>query len=186
MDLLYLDENKKLHRCVEGIEPTHVHMTIEEYNNLQSVLLNLKRICKEKSNQERNLKPKKERSGYILLGYDTNDFRMKFKESSVSFEARRLLIETPYSIGINYKEATNLIKSDLADMVLQFGAFGLIDKNNLLTDDMMKDLFKSDSDKYLIFVGLEAQRNGLWAARLFANFTPDVPVDLIKQNEKER
>ena len=186
MDLLYLKKKKKLHKCVEGIEPTHVHMTIEEYNNLQSVLLNLKRICKEKSNQERNLKPKKERSGYILLGYDTSDFRMKFKESSVSFEARRLLIETPYSIGINYKEATNLIKSDLSDMVLEFEAFGLVDKISLLTDEMVKDLFKSDSDKYLIFVGLEAQRNGLWAARLFANYTPNVPIDLIKQNEKER
>ena len=186
MDFLYLDENKKLKKCVEGIEATHVHMTIEEYNNMQSVLLNLKRICTEKSNQERGIKPKKERSGYILLGYDTSDFRMKFAESSVSFETRRLLIETPYSIGINYKEATTLIKNDLSEIALDCGAFGLVDKKLLLTADMIKDIFKVDSEKYLIFSGLEAQRNGVWAARLFANFTPDVPADLIKQKENER
>ena len=54
---------------------------------------------------------------------------------------------------------------------------------------MFGSFFQKDSDNMLFVAGLEAQKNGFWAVRLYANFTPNVPQDVIKQtnnNDKER
>lgn len=184
MKKLYLDENKKLRECRGSEEAAYVHMSIEEYNALTSIMQNLKRINKEKSNQERNIQPKKQRSGYILLGYDTAEFRIKFKEI-MGYECRRLLLESPYSVELKYRDALTLAVDDLAKIACEFGAALVIEKTDIVNETMFSEYFNENSEKILFITGLEAQRNGQWAIRLFANFTPDVPVDLIKNGGKD-
>ena len=98
MDFLIKSSTNKVRKADSQEDASHVMMKIEEYNSIINQLENLKRINKERSNKERNLEPKKKRSGYILLGYDTNNFRMNFDKESVSYECRRLLLETPHNV----------------------------------------------------------------------------------------
>ncbi len=182
MEKFYID-NHKLKPCQNGQDFSHILLTAKEYETMTLAIESLKRINRERSNAERNIKPKKDRSGYIVLGYDTNNFRIEFDEKTSSHEARRLLLETPYGLQIGYKEALTLILNDLAELSLEFGAFGCIDKRSIASKDIFESFFKADSEKFLIIFGLEAQRNGLWSVRLYANFTAIIPLDCIKQQE---
>lgn len=185
MQYLYLNENNRLQKCDAQHEATHVHMTIEEYNSLISIMQNLKRINKEKSNQEREIQPKKHRCGYLLLSYDTNTFRMNFGKESASFESRRLLLETPYRINLGYKDTLKLVNEDVLKIANSFNATTSLDKNSISNIEEFYNYFTKDAENILFIYGLEAQRNGFWAVRLFANFTPDVPVDCINDNKKK-
>ena len=190
MEFLVKKNNNSLGRTEKKEEASHVMLEIDEYNSIMRQLENLKRINKERSNSERQLKQKKERSGYILLGYDTNKMRTEFEGKSYSFETRRLLLESPYDVHFDYKTALELAQEDLIRLCDGFGADICIDKNLIANEQMLKNFFSIDSEKALFVGGLEAQRNGAWAVRLYANFTPNVPIDCIKKqpnkNDKER
>lgn len=189
MDFLIKSSTNKVRKADSQEDASHVMMKIEEYNSIINQLENLKRINKERSNKERNLKPKKKRSGYILLGYDTNNFRMNFDKESVSYECRRLLLETPHNVQFNYKDALSQVIEDMTTLSESFNASICIDKNSIINKEMFGSFFQKDSDNMLFVAGLEAQKNGFWAVRLYANFTPNVPQDVIKQtnnNDKER
>lgn len=183
MDFLIKSNTNKVRKADSQEEASHVMMKIEEYNSIINQLENLKRINKERSNSERGLKPKKQRSGYILLGYDTNNFRMNFDKESVSYECRRLLLETPHNIQFNYKDALSQVIEDMTTLSESFNASICIDKNSIIDKEMFESFFQKDSDNMLFVAGLEAQKNGFWAVRLYANFTPDIPTDCIKQND---
>ncbi len=185
MDFLYKDENKRMNLCEES-QATHVLLTIEEYNSKCKTNQNMHRILKEKQNASRGIQPKKQRSGYILLGYDTNKFRLEFDKETIGYDTRRLLLETPYPISLNYKSALELVMDDMAKLAIELGAFTCISKESIANAEIFKSFFNSESEKYLFCSGLEAQRNGIWAVRLHANYTPDIPPDLIKQNENNK
>lgn len=186
MDFLIKSNTNKVRKADGQEEASHVMMKIEEYNSIIKQLENLKRINRERSNSERGLKPKKERSGYVLLGYDTNNFRMNFDKESVSYECRRLLLETPHNIQFNYKDALSQVIEDMTILSESFNASICIDKNSIIDKEMLESFFQKDSDNMLFVHGLEAQRSGFWAVRLYANFTPDVPQDVIKQNNNDK
>lgn len=181
MDKLYKNSSGKMCLCNGDTPATHVLMTIKEYDSLETTIQNLKRINKERSNKERGLEPKKQRSGYILLGYDTNDFKLKFAKENTSYECRRLLLETPYTVSLSYKKAYDLILEDLLKLCGEFNADSVIEKTAILTVEMADSYFSMESAKVFFMTSLEAQRNGIWAVRLYANFTPNVPVDCIKE-----
>lgn len=186
MDFLIKTNNNKVNKADNQDSASHVMMKIEEYNSIMNQLENLKRINRERSNKERNLEPKKQRSGYILLGYDTNNFKMNFGKDSISYECRRLLLETPHDVRFNYKDALSQVIEDMTALSESFNASICIDKNSIIDKEMFESFFQNDSDNTLFISGLEAQRNGFWAVRLYANFTPDVPQDVIKQNDNNK
>lgn len=183
MDFLIKSNTNKVRKADSQENASHVMMKIEEYNSIMNQIENLKRINRERSNSERNLEPKKKRSGYILLGYDTNNFRMNFDKESVSYECRRLLLETPHDVRFNYKDALSQVIEDMTTLSESFNASICIDKNSIIDKEMFESFFQKDSDNMLFVHSLEAQRSGFWAVRLYANFTPDVPTDCIKQND---
>ena len=188
MDFLIKNTNNKMCKADSESNASHVMMNIEEYTSIMNQLENLKRINRERSNSERGLKPKKERSGYVLLGYATNNFRMNFGKDSNSYECRRLLLETTYDVRFNYKDALSQVIEDMTTLSESFGASICIDKNSIMDKEMFESFFQKDSGNVLFVHGLEAQRDGFWAVRLYANYTPDVPADCIKEttNNKER
>lgn len=180
MDFLYKTKENRMSRCtLERAE--FVMMSKSEYEELQKSIEELKRVVRERSNAERKIQPKKQRSGYILTGYDSADYRMSFSGKSYSYKSRRLLLETPYPITMSYPEAYSAAVEDLKILAGTFGAFDCISDDTIPTEDFLKDLYSPESEKYLITTGLEA-KNNLWAIRIYANFTPQIPTDMIKNS----
>lgn len=187
MQFLKLNERNRLEKAPKE-EATHVHLTIDEYNQLKDferTATNLQRILKEKSCSERNITNKKERSGYLILGYDTYNLKFNF-DSSKTKMVRRLLLESPYEISINYNEVEEFIIKDMQKVILEeLKADGIIYIDNIQDQNVADEIFRSQ-DNLLILGHVEMQRSGNWAARLYANYTPDIPKDLIKINENNK
>ena len=181
MQKLYLNEDKKLKPVDEKHEATHVHMTIEEYNNLVNANENLKRIVREKSNANRDLTPKKERSGYLVLSYDTYKLRLDVDDGKPFLNVRRLLLESPYSISSDFFESENLIYQDIDEKLYKLlQAEAIVKLDSIDSIEAVNEITESEN-KIIIIGHIEMQRNGLWAIRLYTNYTPRVPEDFIKQ-----
>lgn len=184
MQKLYLNESNRLKPIDESHEATHVHMTIDEYNDLVNATENLRRILTEKANAERGIIPKKERSGYIMLGYDSYTMRFNFENGTQSLPVRRLLLETPYSIESEYFETEKLVYNDIDQHLydnLKADGFMEIDE---IDKDILKEL--GDGNNNILIIGhLEMQRSNQWGVRLYTNYTPVIPSDLIKENNKK-
>lgn len=59
--------------------------------------INLKRICKENANAKRGIKPKKERSGFIVTATAEIFERVKVKKNMKEHRAYKSIVETPYN-----------------------------------------------------------------------------------------
>ena len=87
---------------------------LDDLNNeveiAQDLNTNLKRICRERANADRGLKPKKQHNGYVALAtssylerYRTSDREMK------EFLAYRTVIQTPYSVKFTMKSVEDML-----------------------------------------------------------------------------
>ncbi|ERI79426.1 hypothetical protein [[Clostridium] symbiosum] len=181
MQKLYLNEDNKLKPVDSEHEATHVHMTIEEYNNLVNANENLRRIVREKSNADRELIPKKERSGYLISGYDTYKLRLDVDEGKPFLNVRRLLLESPYSVSSDFFETENLIYQDIdVKLYKLLQAEAIVKLDSIDSIEAVNEIAESEN-KIIIIGHVEMQRNGQWAVRLYTNYTPQVPEDFIKQ-----
>ena len=90
---------------------------LDDLNNeveiAQDLNTNLKRICRERANADRGLKPKKQHNGYVALAtssylerYRTSDREMK------EFLAYRTVIQTPYSVKFTMKSVEDMLYDD--------------------------------------------------------------------------
>lgn len=90
---------------------------LDDLNNeveiAQDLNTNLKRICRERANADRGLKPKKQHNGYVALAtssylerYRTSDREMK------EFLAFRTVIQTPYSVKFTMKSVEDMLYDD--------------------------------------------------------------------------
>ena len=73
---------------------------------------NLKRICKERSNSDRGLKPKKEHSGFVCLSSSSYFERYKDSRDMVEFLAYKTVIQTPYAVSMDFDDVLSCIKED--------------------------------------------------------------------------
>ncbi|MCD8378103.1 MAG: hypothetical protein LUB59_04865 [Candidatus Gastranaerophilales bacterium] len=177
----YLDKNKSL--CSKE-NAEYVLMSADEYSVLQFSLDQLKRVNRERQNASRGLTPKKERSGYILLSYDSNTFKMSFQKNTASSPARRLLLETPYTIKVSYDAAKNFIMEDLEKLKDQLQCDEIIDKKDIKNSEKFIEVFEENDN--IIYSGLELQRGGTWAVRLYANYSVVIPEDMINFKEDKK
>lgn len=98
---------------------------VREKADVESLNTNLLRICRERSNATRQLRPKKAHSGYVA----------KKSEQAVKvwYEAKkrteqpvwRTIIETPYQVELTEKQARDLITDDIEnkDIMMFKGTF---------------------------------------------------------------
>lgn len=184
MELLCKNKIGEYQVCGEADNPEIVVLTIGEYLDYTKQITELKRVIRERSNSERGISPKKTRSGYVLLTYDTQMFRMQFKDQNIGAKSIRLLLETPYPLNTFYKDAYNSVIDDLIQIQNQLSADQVIKINSIKTTNQFMSLFKADAKKILIADSLEAQRSGYWALKLYANYIPHIGEDLLKQQQK--
>lgn len=80
----------------------------------QAVLLNanLKRICRERANADRDIKPKKEHSGFVCLSTSSYFERYKDGREMVEFLAYRTVIQTPYQVSMDFDAVLRCIDED--------------------------------------------------------------------------
>jgi len=180
MQKLYLNEDNKLKPADSEHEVTHVHMTIEEYNNLVNANKNLRRIVREKANADRDLTPKKERSGYLILGYDTYKLRLDVDEGKPFLNVCRLLLESPYSVRSDFFETEKLIFQDIDEKLYKLlQAEAIVKLDSMDSIESVNEIAELEN-KIIIIGHVEMQRNGQWAVRLYTNYMPQVPEDFIK------
>lgn len=96
------------------LEKTQREVETREQALSQSVALNsnLKRICKERANADRGLKPKKEHSGFVCLSTSSYFERYKDGRDTVDFLAYKTVIQTPYDVSMDFDDVLWCIKED--------------------------------------------------------------------------
>lgn len=184
MELFYKNGNEYI-VCDGRHDADIIVLSMSEYDDMMRQLMELKRINKEKSNAERGITPKKQRSGYVLLSYDTSPFRLNAGKEVLEAPTRRLLFETPYSVEMFYREAYSAVRDDFIRLAGKLGADDLEEKRNIKRNEFIR-IFGNNAKNTVILCGLELQRNQMWAARLHANFTPRIDRDFIKKQDKNK
>lgn len=74
---------------------------------------NLLRICKERANADRKLKPKKEHTGYVVISSQEKEIRYQEKRKMITAVVWETVFQSPYSIEFTEEQARKLIVSEL-------------------------------------------------------------------------
>lgn len=103
---------------------------------------NLLRIAKERANADRNLRPKKEHTGYVVVSSTEKDWR--YRDNRNKWETTRLwetVLQSPYSLDFNEQQARHemgeLTGEDSDDWVA--GRLGITDYYDGEYSDMLYD-----------------------------------------------
>ena len=80
----------------------------------QELNKNLLRISKERANKDRNLRPKKEHSGYVIISSTEKTYRYKGKNRYWTAAALwETVLQIPYSVDFTENQARKQVKDDL-------------------------------------------------------------------------
>lgn len=109
---------------------------------------NLIRICKERANADRKLKPKKEHTGYKIRNSQQKNYVYRQGKASHKASVWETILQTPYVIDFDAQEAKNLIYSEIMDIVNKIGItafkkdkyYQILDKDVQLEENIMFDI----------------------------------------------
>lgn len=92
-----------------------LNISSNEITRLEDLNANLKRICKERANSKRNLIPKKEHHGYMVLDSQqyTYNFHLGDKKTVYTVPCWKVRIQSFYDSSIPYETVVNELSNDL-------------------------------------------------------------------------
>lgn len=140
----------------------------EDLQNAESLNQNLKRIARERSNAKRGVKPKKERSGYIMLY--CNQYRQKYGKNNYA-NTWHCRIQTPWDASLNLNEIGKTMYNDLSQALYAMGVRTIqpVDKDGEYQDwDDCVLYRKSFAANY---------RSGYWEFDFYVNRLLKVPEE---------
>lgn len=149
----YKEDNSDAH--------THIILDKDDYNSLIREKNNLIRVHRERSNSARDLRPKKEHTGYVLI----SGMEGQTKQFGYTFKCYKYKFQTPYDIILSFEDAKKYISSDIK----QFDNFLLLDnrEHNYRKFSVYLDFSEFDSEEFddiweneLIFFDLKIKQNG--------------------------
>ncbi len=76
---------------------------------------NLKRICKERANADRKLRPKTEHSGFVVVSSSEKEHRYKRGQRWKTVRVWETVLQTPFSIDFTEEQARREIQETLLD-----------------------------------------------------------------------
>lgn len=76
---------------------------------------NLKRICKERANADRKLRPKKEHSGFVVVSSSEKEHRHKRGQRWKTVGLWETVLQTPFSVDFTEEQARQQIQETLLD-----------------------------------------------------------------------
>ena len=85
----------------------------EEASYQQGLNENLLRICRERANSARKLKPKKEHSGFVVVSSAEKEYRYKAGKNLKTVRLWETVLQSPYSVDFTEEQARRLIMEGL-------------------------------------------------------------------------
>lgn len=85
----------------------------EEAAHQRGLNENLLRICRERANSDRQLKPKKKHSGFIVLSSAERDYSYRIGKKAAKAKLWETALQSPYSIDFTDEQARRLIEEAL-------------------------------------------------------------------------
>jgi hypothetical protein len=141
-----------------------------------------RRICRERSNQARDLRPKKEHVGYLVVASSeyTLLLQREYSPSSKPNEREtawvwRTLVQTPYPVTLDAATAWAGIEPELADVFAKLGIRACAD-----TVDIAKRHPGCISYK---IVRLRDMRTGYWSIELHTTKSVLIPPEMIPPSQ---
>lgn len=159
----------------------------KELEKEKSLNTNLLRICRENANQKRNIRPKKQRSGYIFLSSEQYDDRKTFDEEgwgrtklkTVYFKAWKTVFETPYSCFLSQDQAKDLIYADLTEHNL-LSAINISKYGDLTIEEAQEP--EEYANKMYDTKYKANGRSGLWEVIIMHTLPVDVYTNSYEEN----
>ncbi len=139
---------------------------------------NLLRISRERANADRNLKPKKEHTGYIIISSTEKDYIYKKGHTNIKRRAWETILQSPYVFDFDEQQARRQVYDEIMSITAKIGIENYY-------DEKLSALFEN---------GNNLQKNQMFDIRLKRNFVSKywevifnhtlpigrVPKDMIK------
>lgn len=135
----FIEQAKKIKELTKLVEEQR-----KEINRLEKLNENLLRISRERANADRNLRPKKSRSGYWLTQYDEVRYSYHEGDEKISVPLYKTVILCPYTASSDWSVVSAQIMHELRDdskgpsILTQLGIDKVYEKSEFY-EDMIKD-----------------------------------------------
>lgn len=154
---------------------------IKRLNDLNS---NLIRIMKEKANSKRNIKPKKEKNGYLILNSTQYTYNFYFengkKKYSVSFPCWKIYIQSFYDCSIPFLVVKKEIEKDLINnFSKKLGIKAIYDLENM-TEEKLHEYWRKEENFIFKTNYKQNVKNNLWEIEYLTRGSIQVPEDMRK------
>ena len=103
--------------------------------------VNLLRIAKERANADRNLKPKKEHTGYVVVVSEVREYRYRSGKKWNRVKLRETVIQSHYTVDFSETEVETQIERELfpKNDVWLIGRIGITGRYDGTYEEMMED-----------------------------------------------
>lgn len=145
---------------------------------------NLIRICKERANADRKLKPKKEHTGYVVISSQEKEIRYQERRKWRTAVVWETVLQSPYSIDFTEEQARNLIFEELLtnEGGWKLGKIGISARYMVDYGELVEELGDKIKDKNRAF-GQRLRANykaGYWEYIVMHTFPlGPVPKDML-------
>ena len=172
----YIQITKKTHTDVSKLtyDNDRLRVTIkhlqEESDAARHLNQNLRRICRERANQERNIRPKKKHDGYIVLS--SQEWRITLPDGTRKTVWKSIL-QTPYDSSIPFDIIRNDIYMDIKNkVIIDLGCDDINEpeKNGVYFATKGNRLFQWSSH-------IADFRTGLWTIMILTSEAITVPAE---------
>ena len=156
-----MDENGKLRAAVKRFQ--------EDSEAAKLLNENLKRICRERANQARDIRPKKEHDGYIVLS--SREWTEKLPNGSQK-TAWKTVLQTPYDASITLDAVRREIYRELSSYVLpdlHCGYANDPDENGMYSESEENCMFRWNYTA--------DYRTGFWTVTIYTTDSLSVPIE---------
>jgi len=159
-----------------------------EVGRLEGLNKNLLRICTERANAKRGLKPKKEHDGYLLLESIEYEYRfvkqIRNRPKHLTLPSWKVKIQTPYDATLTLHQIEKMVHDDLIN---KFGA--KIGLTNVMTDGALERHEPNEiqeiwnSSQRFIFKKIYKQnfKSGLWEVDYLVNKNILAAPDMVRK-----
>jgi hypothetical protein len=157
------------------------HITEQDVAVKQAQKLNenLKRICRERANSDRNITPKKEHDGYLVL--QSREWRERLLDKRM-VRTWKSVIQTPYDASIEPEVIEKQVFGDLIEGVLvDIGC-----RHYVLPEDNGKYTHEDDGGVMYCWRYSADYKSGYWCVIIYTTRPLIVPVERRFRNVREK
>lgn len=176
MELRISDTEKEYARRITDLKE-HISEQEVAVKQAQKLNKNLKRICRERANADRNITPKKEHDGYLVL--QSREWRERLPDRRM-VRTWKSVLQTPYDASIEQSVIEEQILEDLTEKVLvDIGCLHYVspEDNGIYT-------YVDDENLLYCWHFCSDYKSGYWCVILYTTRPLIVPVERRYKNSQ--